>query len=180
MVTVRCCAKPVGADPWARASPGYFVFILFSFTQQNRTFAFQSRYRWLPPPCPGPTSRPLQEGLPPRRPPAGRCRRWSFGKDAPGRGRTCPSLAPKQPGLHGFLWYLRKQMQPHLRQALCRAWHCPARFLEDGLSSKTLLGRRPAPGRWPAACEGPTLTSCSDWGRRQRRTSGGRPRPAAG
>lgn len=133
----------MGADPCASASPGYFVFILFSFTQQNRTFAFQSRCRWLPPPCPGPTSRPVQEGLPPRRPPAGRCRRWSFGKDAPGRGRTCPSLAPKQPGRPGFLWYLRKQTQPHLRQTLRCAWHCRVRFLEDGCPARLSLAAGP-------------------------------------
>lgn len=45
-------------------------------------------------PAPAPTSRPLQEGLLPRWPRAGGCRRWSFGKDAPGQGRACPSLAP--------------------------------------------------------------------------------------
>lgn len=107
-------------------------------------------------PAPAPTSRPLQEGLLPRWPWAGGCRRWSFGKGAPGQGRG-PSLAPTA-GTPGSLWYLRKQTQPHLRQAPHGAWHRPARSPEDQAVPQGLslaAGLHPARGRWPAACEGP-------------------------
>lgn len=130
-----------------------FIY-LFSFTQQNRIFAFQSRYTWLPPPSALKRGSRPPEGPPPRRPRAGGRRRRSFGKEAPGRGA----------GARPSLWCLSKHGHPPSRaQAMRGAVLAAPR-------GQARAARRPRSG----------LTSCSGWGRRRRRTSGGRPQPAAG
>lgn len=117
---------------------------LFSFTQQNRTFAFQSRYRWLPPPLPRP-HRQASAGRSASQVAAG----WGLQEvviwqGCSRTGEGLPLAGPTRPGPPGSLWYLRKQMQSRLRQAPYRAWHRPARSPEDQAVQQA--------SPWPQAC----------------------------
>lgn len=147
--------------PWVSATFTDFVYILFSFTQQNRLCISKEGRDGCHLPRPWhPGSRPLPEGLPLRLPQAGGPRRWSFGKDAPGAGggrRLTPRwpLAWPRPS-PGSLWYLGKQKQPRPSQASGSVWHpVLAPPQRAGLLRRGLSGGPAASQRGQACCSGP-------------------------
>lgn len=152
--TVTAAVRPVGDASQASASL-LTALSLFSFTQQNRTSAFQSRNRWLPPPLPRP-------------PPAGLCRKVCFpggrGLGTAGGGHLARMLqdrggpAPRWPHTAGTPWLSLVSQKtdaappspgPVLRLA-------PSRTLSGGPGrpARPLLGRRPASDRQVGTCPG--------------------------